>query len=140
MKKSGAIVGLVALVFICTSGLFEPITKVFVWFITLNFNAPTVSIMGQLVAKHGTWIVTYSLVGKLFKELGWFNSDAMKIIYFIISTIISFLLLWLIMILENYLWIIAIVIGSLLVCFIILIITLHFINKKKGTEEKAELQ
>ena len=102
-RKISAYIGLIVLIFLCTSGLIEPITKVFVWLITIDSNSPDISIFGQLVAKYGTWIITYSLVGVLFNALGWFNSTAMKIVYFILSTIISFLLSWIIMILENYL-------------------------------------
>ena len=135
MKKTlSAIVVLVILIFICTSGLIEPITKVFVWLITLQFNSPDISVFGQLVAKYGTWIITYSLVGMLFNALGWFDSSAMKIVYFIISTIISFLLSWLIMVLEKYLWIIAIFVGCLVLVVAGVIITLLIIKKKKSQE------
>lgn len=133
--KISAFVGLIVLIFLCTSGLIEPITKVFVWLITIDSNSPDISIFGQLVAKYGTWIITYSLVGVLFKALGWVNSTAMKILYFILSTIISFLLSWLIMIFENYLLVIAIVIGVLLIMGLGIFITLFIYNKKKKAEE-----
>lgn len=123
MKKTiGSIVGLIVLIFVCTSGLIEPITKVFVWLITLQFNSPDISAFGQLVAKYGTWIITYTIVGYIFNALDWFNSTAMKIVYFVISTIIAFLLSWLIMVLENYLWIISIVVGTVLLLIIVVII------------------
>ena len=128
-------VGLIVLIFLCTSGLIEPITKVFVWLITIDSNSPDISIFGQLVAKYGTWIITYSLVGVLVNALGWFNSTAMKILYFILSTIISFLLSWLIMIFENYLLVIAIVIGVLLIMGLGIFITLFIYNKKKKAGE-----
>lgn len=132
MKKTfSAIVALAILIFLCTSGLIEPITKVFVWLITLNFNSPDISIFGQLVAKYGTWIITYSVVGALFNALGWFNSGAMKIVYFIISTIISFLLSWLIMFLEKYQLIIAIVVGIVMIIVIGVMITGYILNRKK---------
>ena len=111
--------------------MIEPITKVFVWLITLQFNSPDISVFGQLVAKYGTWIITYSLVGMLFNALGWFDSSAMKIVYFIISTIISFFLSWLIMVLEKYLWTIAIVVGCLVLVVATVIITLLIVKKKK---------
>ena len=131
MKKTlASYVTLILLIFLCTSGLIEPITKVFVWLITLQFNLPDISIFGQLVAKYGTWIITYIVVGYIFNTLGGFNSTAMKIVYFIISTIISFLLSWLIMVLENYLWIIAIVIGAMLLILIGVTVTLLIIKKK----------
>lgn len=133
--KISAFIGLIVLIFLCTSGLIEPITKVFVWLITIDSNSPDISIFGQLVAKYGTWIITYSLVGVLFNALGWFNSTAMKIVYFILSTIISFLLSWGIMILENYLLVIAIVIGVLLIIGLGILITLFICSKKKKVEE-----
>lgn len=133
--KISAFIGLVVLIFLCTSGLIEPITKVFVWLITIDSNSPDISIFGQLVAKYGTWIITYSLVGVLFNALGWFNSTAMKIVYFILSTIISFLLSWVIMILENYLLVIVIVIGVLLIIGLGILITLFIYSKKKRAEE-----
>ena len=126
---------LIILIFLCTSGLVEPITKVFIWLITIDSNLPNISIFGQLVAKYGTWIITYSLVGVLFNALGWFNSTAMKIVYFILSTIISFLLSWVIMILENYLLVIVIVIGILLIIGLGILITLFIYSKKKRAEE-----
>ena len=136
--KINAFIGFIILIFLCTSGLIEPITKVFVWLITIDSNSPDISIFGQLVAKYGTWIITYSLVGILFRSLGWFNSTAMKIVYFILSTIISFLLSWLIMVLENYLWIIAIIIGVLLVVGLGVFITLLIYNKKKKAKEETQ--
>ena len=136
--KISAFIGLIILIFLCTSGLIEPITKVFVWLITIDSNSPDISIFDQLVAKYGTWIITYSLVGILFRSLGWFNSTAMKIVYFILSTIISFLLSWLIMVLENYLWIIAIIIGVLLVVGLGVFITLLIYNKKKKAKEETQ--
>ena len=130
-----ALIGLIVLIFLCTCGLIEPITKVFVWLITIDSNSPDISIFGQLVTKYGTWIITYSLIGVLFNALGWFNSTAMKIVYLILSTIISFLLSWVIMILENYLLVIAIVIGVLLIIGLGILITLFICNKKKKVEE-----
>ena len=132
MKKTiFAFIGLIALIFICTSGLMKPVTDVFVWLITLNYNTPDISLFGQLVAKYGTWIITFSLVGALFKGLKWFNSDAMKIVYFIVSTIISFLLSWLIMVFEKYFLIIAIVVSAILLLIIAAFITLLILSAKK---------
>lgn len=132
--KISALIGLIVLIFLCTCGLIEPITKVFVWLITIDSNSPDISIFGQLVAKYGTWIITYLLVGELFNVLGWFNSTTMKIVYFILSTIISFLLSWIIMILENYLLEIAIVIGILLIIGLGILITIFIYNKNKRVE------
>ena len=135
--KIASFVALVILIFVCTSGLVEPITKVFVWLITLTFNSPDISIFGQLVAKYGTWLITYALVGAIFGFFGWFNSTAMKIVYFIISTILSFLLSGLIMFLETYLWIIAIVVGAILISLLLALIVVFIVRNKKKKETVA---
>ena len=62
----------------------------------------------------------------------------MKIVYFIASTIVSFLLSWLIMVLENYLWIIAIVVGSLLLVVNAIVILVIVVKKKN--KNKIELK
>ena len=135
--KLASLIALVITIFIFTSGLIEPITKVIVWLVTLQFNSPDISIFGQLVAKYGTWLITYALVGVIFNALGWFNSSAMKLVYFVASTIISFLLSWVIMLLENYMWIIAIIVGIVLVIIAGVSITLYIIKKKKEVPENA---
>ena len=134
-EKISAFIGLVVLIFLCTNGLIEPITKVFAWLITTDSNSPDICIFGQLVAIYGAWIITYTLVGVLFNALGWFNSTVIKIIYFILSTIISFLLSCVIMILENYSLVIAIVIGILLIISLGILIFIFIYNKKKRAEE-----
>ena len=135
-RRIVAAVLLGVLIFVCTSGLVEPITKVFVWLITLQLESPDISIFGQLVAKYGTWIITYSLVGILFEEMNWFNGTVMKIVYFVVSTVISFLLSWLIMVLEHYMVIIAIIIGSILALGTIAFVTWYLIKKRKTKESK----
>lgn len=134
-KKISAFIGLVVLIFLCTSGLIEPITKAFAWLITIDSNSPDISIFGQLVPIYGTLIITYTLVVMLFNALGLFSSTAMKIAYFILSTILSFLLSWVIMILENYTLVIAIIIGILLIIGLGILITIFIYNKKKRAKE-----
>ena len=133
-----AVLGLALIIFVFTSGLFECITKVTVWLITLDMNAPTISIVGQLIAKYGTWIITYLLVGIMFNYFGWFNSNVMKIIYAIVSTVISFLLSWLIMAIERYLLIIVIIILVLLVGSIAIAIVAWRKMKKKENKKVEE--
>lgn len=48
--KLASLLALVITIFIFTSGLIEPITKVIVWLVTLQFNSPDISVFGQLVA------------------------------------------------------------------------------------------
>lgn len=60
------------------------------------------------------------------------NGGAMKIVYFIISTILSFLLSWIIMVFEKYLWIIAIVVVGLLLLMVGALITMFIVNRGKA--------
>ncbi len=135
-KKILSIIAFFVVIFVFTSGLFETVTNVIVWLVTLNFSSPDISIFGQLVVKYGTWLITFSLVGIIFKVLGFFNSDAMKIVYFIISSIISFLFSWLFFVLEQYMLIISIILGSLLgliiVSYLSILVLYHLKEKKKG--------
>ena len=127
-----AILAFGLVIFVITSGLFDSITKVAVWLVTLDMNAPTISIVGQLIVKYGTWIITFLLVGSLFELLGCFNSKVMSIIYVILSTVISFLLSWLVMLIEQYLLFIVIAIVVLLTVSIVIII---LVKKHKQRKE-----
>ena len=99
-----------ALIFVLTSGLFSEIAKTAAWLVTLDIEAPEISIFGQLVVKYGTWIATFILVHFIFEFFGWFNSKLMKIVYVVLSTAISFFLSWVIMVLEKYQTIILIIV------------------------------
>ena len=134
--KIFSIIGLMVTVFFLTSGLFEWCTNVFVWLITLNYSCPTISVFGQLFVKYSTWIITFTTVGMIFKSLNWFDSDAMKLAYFVVSTIISFVLSYVVMILENYAIYIAIGLAVIILTLIIIIVVLYIKNKK--TKVKGE--
>lgn len=134
--KIFSIIGLIVTVFFLTSGLFEWCTNVFVWLITLNYSSPTISVFGQLFVKYSTWIITFTTVGMIFKSLNWFDSDAMKLAYFVVSTIISFVLSYVVMILENYAIYIAIGLAVIILTLIIIIVVLYIKNKK--TKVKGE--
>ena len=66
------------------------------------------------------------------------KDNKMKIVYFVVSAIISFALSWVIMVFEQYMWIIAIIVGSILIALIALTIVLYVINKRKEAKEGAE--
>ncbi|MBR4769984.1 MAG: hypothetical protein IK090_03535 [Clostridia bacterium] len=138
MKKTvSSIVALVAFLFICTRGLIQPLTKFFVWLVTLNMTQSTVSTVGEIFVKIASFAISYLSVGILFNAIGWFDSDAMKIVYFIISTIVSFALCWLVMVLETHLLLITIIAGILLVIVAALFIILSIRSKKE--EMKTEV-
>lgn len=135
-NKIVGIIGLIAVIFFLTSGLFEWCTNVFIWLITLNHSNSTIFIFGQLFVKYATWIVTFSSVGIIFKSLNWFDSDAMKLVYFVVSTIISFVLSYVVMILENYAVYIAIGLAVVILILIVIIVILYIKSKKQ--KDKGE--
>ena len=136
-QKIAAGCGIGAVIFFATSGLFEWFTKIFVWLITIDSKTPTISVVGQIFVKYSTWIITFRLIKKLFKAIGWYDSDAMKMVYFAISTLVSFALSYVIMIFEKYILWIALGILIIILLVIGIGLTLYFVNKKRT--KKSEI-
>ena len=128
-SKIAGILALIIFVFFITSGLFEGIMNFFVWLVTLNATQSSISAAGEIFVKIASFVVSYTAVGILFNAIGWFNSDAMKFVYFIVSTLVSFALCYVVMLLETYLLYIAIGLGVLLLLIIGFIIVLCFKNR-----------
>lgn len=126
-----SILAFFALIFVLTSGIFESVANFLVWLVTLNMTQSNVSIVGEIFVKIATWAISYIMVGLLFNSLGWFNSDAMKIAYFIISTLISFALCYVVMLLETYLLYIVIV-AVLLLAVLVGILIFSYIRRKRN--------
>lgn len=126
-----SILAFFALIFVLTSGVFESVANFLVWLVTLNMTQSNVSIVGEIFVKIATWAISYIMVGLLFNSLGWFNSDAMKIAYFIISTLISFALCYVVMLLETYLLYIVIV-AVLLLAVLVGILIFSYIRRKRN--------
>lgn len=132
MKKAlGSIAALIIFVFLCTSGLFEGITNFFVWLVTLNMTQSSVSTVGEIFVKVATFAITYTVVGIIFNAIGWFDSDAMKIVYFIISTLISFALCYVVMIFETHLLLLSIIFGVILAAVIAFFIITGIRSREK---------
>ena len=101
--RIAAIIVFLLFIFIFTSGLFEGIFNFLTWLVTLNMTQSNISMAGEIFVKIATWIISYTVVGMIFHALGWFDSDAMKFVYFVISTLVSFILCYIVMLLETYL-------------------------------------
>lgn len=130
MKKAlGSLAALVVFVFLCTSGLFEGLTKFLVWLVTLNMTQSSVSSVGEIFVKVATFAITYAVVGIIFNAIGWFDSDVMKFVYFVISTLISFALCYVVMIFETHLLLFAVIFGVLLLAIIAFFIISAIKNK-----------
>ena len=131
MKKIfGILTGIVLVLFLC-SGVFSDILKFFTWLFTLKYITPDTSVAGSIVVKILTFTVSYTLVGIVFNLLGWFNSKVMAIVYVIISTIIGFLLAYVVMIIEKHLLVIGIILSAIFIISVVLLIVIHINNKVK---------
>ncbi len=131
MKKAlSGIITLAILILICEANLIEPITEFFVWLFTLSMTESNVSIAGEIFVKAATFIISYTAVGAIFSALDFFNSSVMKIAYFIISTLVSFALCYLVMLFETYFMWIAIGAACIIVGMIITGIALYIRNNR----------
>lgn len=139
MKKTlSGILTLVILVFLCTSGLFEGIVNFFFWLVKLNMTQSSVSMAGEIFVKVATFAISYTVVGIIFNAIGWFNSDVMKIVYFIVSTLVSFALCYVIMLFETHLLVISIVAGCIIVALVGWFIWSIIRDRKSQKTEKTE--
>lgn len=128
------------IIFLCTSGLFSKVTDFFVWLVTLHYNTASISAWSEIFVKITTFIVSYGLVGIIYDSIGFHDKKIMSLSYYIISTILSFVLCYIIMLIETHILVIAIVLLCLLVLMIGIIVTFNIIehNKKKNAEEAKE--
>ena len=65
----------------------------------------------------------------IFKSLGWFNGKAMSVAYLIVSTLLGFVLAYIVMLKETHLLAIGIILGVILIASIIVLIVFHIKNK-----------
>ena len=135
MKRLSGLISLIFILIASSNGWIEPIinffSDIFIWLITLNMTQSSVSIVGEIFVKVATFAVSYATVGAIFRAIGWFDSDIMKIAYFVISTLVSFVLCYIVMIFETHLLLIAIIAGVLLIAGIAVCILLSRLAKKE---------
>lgn len=126
----GVLITILILVLLCT-GVFADILRFFAWLFTLQYSQPETSIAGGIIVRILTFAVSYSLVGAIFGLVGLFNSKAMSIAYFIISTLLGFALAYIVWIVEQHILIIGIVLAVIFVGIIIFLIITWILNKNK---------
>ena len=130
-KIIGSLVSIIILILLC-SGAFADILRFFAWLFTLQYSQPDTSIAGGIVVRVLTFLVSYGLVGLIFNALGWFNNKIMSIAYFIISTLLGFALSYVVWMTEQYILIIGIVLGAVVVCIIVFLIVNQILKNKKA--------
>lgn len=134
-KKLGSFIIFVILIFLIAHGFLGNFFKFCTWLVTLNMTQSNVSAAGENFVKIAVWIFSYSAVGLLFKTIGIFDKKAMKFTYFIISTLVSFALCYIVMLLEKYLLYIAITLCILLFGVFSAFIIYHIKSKRKKESE-----
>lgn len=117
------------------SNMILKLTNFFLWLFTISMTDFGISREAEISIKIGTFIVTYLLVGIIFNVVELFDSGLMKVLYFIISTMIGFVLSWLVMIIQKHIKTI-IVVGHIILSLVLLTIILIDIFRKRCNNEK----
>lgn len=133
------ILSVIVLLLLLCSGALTGIVRFFARLFTLQYSQPETSVAGGIVARILTFVASYSLVGVIFKALGLFNSKAMSIVYFVISTLLSFFLAYLVWTIEKYISIIRIIFGIIAI-FAIAFLIVWFAFLRIKLEKKTEDQ
>lgn len=138
MKRlTGLLAGIVLLLLLC-SGIIADIIEFFTWLFMLQYIAPETSIAGGIIVRCLTFAVSYSLVGLIFNSLGWFDSKSMSVLYLIVSTLLGFVLAYIVMLIETYLLEIGIVLGTIFVASIISLIIIRIKSKCLSNEKESK--
>ena len=140
-KIIGSLTGIVAgvgLLMLFASGIFTKLVEFGAWLFMLQYSGPETSIFGEVFVRLLTFAVTFGLVRIIFESFGWFNSDAMSVAYWIISTILSFIFSYIVWTTEQYLLVIGIVLGVVAVLIVAFFVLRAVIlkRKKKNAEEQ----
>lgn len=130
LKKLCAIIAIIGFLYVLSSGILVNIAEFISWLFFLNVSQPETSLVGGIIVRLLTFATSYSLVGLLFKAIGWFNSKFMSIVYLIASTILGFVFAYTIWKIEENAIPIIIGAGILSVFAIVLLIILSIKNKK----------
>lgn len=125
MRKGTSIVGYLLLLVLLFSGLWKPLIEVITWLVTQNMKDSGLTVAGEIFVKVATWLISFALVGAIFDAIGHHNSKRMSAAYWIISSVVSIALSYVVMILEKYFVWVIIAVSVLLIGCIALTIYLH---------------
>lgn len=106
-KEVWSIIGILLLI----SGVWTYISEFLLWLVVLDMTKPNISIFADIFVRVATFLISYGTVGAIFKKCG---SNIMSLAYFIISTLVSFVLCYIVMLIETYMLIISIILGVIL--------------------------
>lgn len=117
MKDLRKLIGLLIVIAIFGYGLYEPLLNFFTWLILLNYTPSSISFVGDVFVRVATFAISFTVIGKMFSQMGWFDRGIMRVAYFLTSTIVSCLLDWLVMTFETH-------IETILIAIIILFVAI----------------
>lgn len=103
--------------------------KLIFWLFQLSLTDFGLSPIVEIGIKLLTFVISYMLVGIIFNAVGFFDSDIMKFVYFVISTLIGFAISAVIMILQENIVIIS---WSTLGVFIIIVVSILLVKMKRN--------
>ena len=136
MNDFKSIIGGIILLILITTGVFSflleltgEFIKLTLWLFQLSLTDFGLSPVMEVIIKLLTFIISYALVGIIFSALGLFDSDVMKYVYFVVSTLIGFALSAVIMFLQEHIIMIS---WSILGISIISIISVSLVIKRRN--------
>lgn len=133
-NKIISFVVMISFLIICATGWIEKLFDPLIWLVKLNITTSNISKSWEWIVGIITWVASYVLVGAIFTCLGWWNSKVMKIAYFVVSTVISFVLCYLVMLFEMW---IVIAVGTILFLSLIIWLTMWIKNRKDINKENV---
>jgi len=136
MNDFKSIIGGIILLILIATGVFSflldltgEFIKLNLWLFQLSLTDFGLSPVMEVIIKLLTFIISYALVGIIFSALGLFDSDVMKYVYFVVSTLIGFALSAVIMFLQEHIIMIS---WSILGISIISIISVSLVIKRRN--------
>ncbi len=114
--------------------LVDKFKSFLVWYITINFEESPLSVTGQILCRVLSFAISYCAVGALFHWMGWFNSTAMRIAYFVISLLVTMVVSYIIMIFEQHMVLICCLMMGTMVATLATILVYRHRSKEKAEQ------
>ena len=118
-KKNISIIGIISIILICSTGIINYVIEFFSELVLLSVSEPSISFISSIFKNKIVFLISYGFVGIIFKTTKIFDGKLMSIAYFVISTILSFVICSLIYFIENNYLILTILVIISLIIFII---------------------
>lgn len=131
-RKIQGVILLLIIIFILKSEIFTKMMNFYIWLVTLHYSINNISSVAEIFVKVSTFIFSYGLVGLAYDLLGFHDKVLMSWSYYLVSTIFSICLSYLVMCIQKYILIISIVLSIALIAMILIFIVLLIVNRKKN--------